>query len=114
MVRSVIPTGADAPHVRAEDQDGQKKKDAHNLKPKRAAHVRERAQKTGEAANQSAAGAARGLAGFAADWAGGGNRLRRMNLAAGLGLSGKPLARNAACNANSDAENAAYGFGSHP
>ncbi len=78
------------------------------------ANVRERAQKTGDAPGQTAAGTARCSAGFAADGAGRWNRLTRRDLLAGMGLGGKPLAGDAARNANSDAEGTAYGFGSHP
>lgn len=114
MVGPVIPTGADAPHVGAEDQHGEEKKHSGNFKPQGAADLGERAKESAEAAGKWAAGAAGSLAGFAARWSGGGNHLRRWNLAASLGLSGKALAGDAACDAHSDAEDAAYGFGSHP
>ena len=115
MVGAVIPTGADAPHVRAEDKHGEKKEDAGDFKPQRAADLGEWTEEAGNSASQTAAGAARSLAGFAAAArAGGGKRLRRWDLAAGLGLSGKTLAGDAAGNTHSDAQDAAYGFGSHP
>ena len=113
MVRSVIPIGADAPQIRAEDQHGDEKEDSHNFQPQCMADVRERAQKTGDAASQTAAGTARGAAGFAADGGIRWNRLTRRDLVAGPGLGSKALAGHAARNANSDAEGAAYGFGSH-
>jgi hypothetical protein len=114
VVGSVIPTSADAPHVRAKDQHGEQKENPHDFQPQRMANVPERTQKTGDAAAQTAAGTAGSPAGFAADGAGRWNRLTRRDLLAGLGLGGKALPGNAARNTNSDAEGAAYGFGSHP
>lgn len=71
MVGSVVPVGADAPHVAAEDQYRHQEKHSHNFEPKGVAHAGEGAQKTGDAAGETAAGVARHLAGSAA-----GNRLR--------------------------------------
>ena len=70
MIWSVIPTGADSPHVRAEDQHGEQKKDACDFQPKRAANLGERPQEARNAAAQSVTGAARDLAGLSVDYAG--------------------------------------------
>lgn len=114
MIRAVIPVGADAPHVAAEDQHGDEKEDSCNFEPKGVADAGERAEEPGEAAGETAAGTTGRLACGAGRRPGGGNRLRRLNLAAVLSVSSKPLAGNAARDAHADAEGAAYGFGSHP
>lgn len=114
MVGPVLPTGADAPHVGAEDQNRYQEENSGNFEPQSVADAREGAEKSREAAGQTAAGASGRLAGFAAGWAGGGDPLSGWKLAARLGLSGEALPGNAAGDAQSNAERAAYGFGSHP
>lgn len=114
MVRAVVPIGADAPHVTAEDQYRHQKEHSHHFEPQSVADAGEGAQKTGETADQAAAGAASRLAGGTAGRAGGRNRLRRLKLAACLRLGGNALAGYAARYTQTDAEGAAYGLGSHP
>lgn len=114
MIGPVIPTGANAPHVGAEDQHGYEEEYSNHFQPKCAAHMGEGAQESGYAAGQTAAGAAGDLTGLTGRGAAGGNRLSGVDLAAGVGVSGNALAGDSAGNPHSDAENPAYGFGSHP
>jgi hypothetical protein len=65
VIGPVIPIGAHAPHGGAEDEHRQKEENSDDFEPEGMADLGEGANKSGDTAEESAAGAPRGLAGRA-------------------------------------------------
>jgi hypothetical protein len=113
VIGTVGPTGPHAPKVWGKDDYRQQKEDSGYLEPDNAAHAAEGAQKAAHAARNAAAGLPDRLPGSPASNVGSCDRLCLRRAGCGLCAARQVLACNAARNAQSNAQGAAYSLRSH-